>query len=82
MSELPKATLYRMILPEHTCPFGAYAKSLLDERGFDVDEYILRTRDEVEAVEEKFDVETTPVVLIGDELIGGSDDLAQYLGGG
>ena len=73
------ATLYRMILPEETCPFGVRAKKLLKENGFTIDEHILRSRDEVEAFEEEQGVATTPQVFIEGERIGGSDDLERYL---
>jgi glutaredoxin len=73
------ATLYRMVLPDHTCPFGVKAKRLLDESGFDVEDRILRTRGEVDAFKAEHGVQTTPQVFIGGERIGGSDDLERYL---
>ncbi len=74
-----QATLYRMILPEETCPFGVRAKALLDAAGYMVDEHILRSRAEVDAFETEHGVDTTPQVFIGGERIGGSDDLEAYL---
>ena len=79
MTEAKAATLYRMILPDHTCPFGVRAKQMLEEKGYTVDDRILRSRDEVDAFEEKHGVETTPQVFIDGERIGGSDDLERYL---
>jgi glutaredoxin len=76
------ATLYRMVLPEHTCPFGIRAKELLEENGFQVEEHILRSRNEVDAFEAEHDVDTTPQVFIAGERIGGSDDLERYLKAG
>ena len=76
-----EATLYRMVLPEHECPFGVRAKRMLAESGFSVDERILRTRAEVDAFEAEQGVDTTPQVFIGGERIGGSDELEQYLAG-
>lgn len=73
------ATLYRMVLPEETCPFGIRAKQMLESEGFAIEEHILRSRDEVEAFEQKHGVETTPQVFIGGKRIGGSDDLERYL---
>ena len=75
------ATLYRMILPDHTCPFGVRAKQMLEEAGFKVDDRILRSREEVDAFEEEQGVDTTPQIFIDDERIGGSDDLERYLAG-
>ena len=74
-----QATLYRMILPDHTCPFGVRAKQLLEEQGFVVDDRILASREEVEAFKSEHGVATTPQIFIDGERIGGSDDLERYL---
>jgi glutaredoxin len=72
------ATLYRMVLPDHTCPFGVRAKQMLEENGFTVDDRVLKSRDEVEAIKAEHGVSTTPLIFVGDERIGGSDDLERY----
>lgn len=79
MTQPRKATLHRMILPEHTCPFGVRAKELLEENGFEVDDRILKTRGEVDAFEAEHDVATTPLVFIEGRKIGGCDDLERFL---
>ncbi len=79
MADTKSAVLYRMILPEHTCPFGVAAKQMLEEQGFTVDDRILASREEVEAFKQEHSVTTTPQVFIDDERIGGSDDLERYL---
>ena len=73
------ATLYRMVLPDHTCPFGVRAKAMLESEGFQVDEHILSSRDEVDAFQAEQGVQTTPQIFIDGERIGGSDDLERYL---
>jgi glutaredoxin 3 len=73
------ATLYRMVLPDHTCPFGVKAKELLEQHGFDVDDRVLRSRPEVDAFEAENQVQTAPQVFIGGQRVGGSDDLERYL---
>jgi glutaredoxin 3 len=73
------ATLYRMKLPDHECPFGLRARQMLDAKGFEIDEHILTSREEVDAFEEEQGVQTTPQVFIAGERIGGSDDLERYL---
>jgi glutaredoxin 3 len=78
MSE-KKATLYRMVLPEETCPFGLRAKQVLEDNCFVIDDHLLRSRDEVDAFEQKQGVETTPLIVIGKERTGGSNDLENYL---
>lgn len=79
MSASRHAVLYRMILPDHICPFGVRAKQMLEAHGYSIDEHILHSRAEVEAFEAKEGVETTPQVYIDGERIGGSDDLEEYL---
>ena len=79
MSEAGSAILYRMVLPEHTCPFGVRAKAMLEQAGFEIDERILSTREEVDALKAELGVRTTPQIFIGNELIGGSEDLEAYL---
>jgi glutaredoxin len=73
------ATIYRMVLPDHTCPFGVRAKQLLEDAGFQVADKVLRTREEVDAFEREMGVETTPQVFVGDEAIGGCDALEAWL---
>lgn len=79
MSDRRTAQLYRMILPDHTCPFGVRAKELLESAGYEVDDQILSSREEVDAFKEKHGVETTPQVFVEGERIGGSEELEQYL---
>jgi glutaredoxin len=74
-----QATLYRMVLPDHTCPFGVRAKSMLEEAGFDVEDNILGSREEVESFKEEHGISTTPLVFVDGEKVGGSQDLERYL---
>lgn len=73
------AVLYRMVLPDHTCPFGVRAKDLLVGAGFEVDDQLLTTRDQVDTFKEEQGVDTTPQVFIDGRRIGGADDLERYL---
>lgn len=79
MGEAASATLYRMVLPGHVCPFGLRALQLLERHGFAVEDRRLCTRDEVEAFKREQAVETTPIVFIDGERVGGSDALELYL---
>jgi len=74
------AVLYRMVMPEHVCPWGLKAKDLLQRSGYEVDDRHLKTRGETDAFKAEHHVPTTPQVFIGDERIGGYDDLRRYLG--
>lgn len=80
MAQERRATLYRMVLPDHTCPFGVRAKQMLEDAGFEVDDRLLRSRDEVDAFKAEQGVPTTPLVFVGEERIGGADELAAWLG--
>jgi glutaredoxin 3 len=79
MAEDRRATLYRMVLPDHECPFGLRAKDMLEQHGFEVDEHLLRSREEVDAFKAEHGVQTTPQVFIDGECIGGSDALERRL---
>ena len=74
-----QAILYRMVLPDHVCPFGVRAKELLEQHGFEVDDRLLVSRDEVDRFKAEHEVATTPLVFIGDQPVGGSADLERYL---
>lgn len=74
------ATIHRMVMPDHTCPYGLKALDLLTRNGFAVDDRPLTTREETEAFKAEHDVRTTPQVFIGGERIGGYDDLRRYFG--
>lgn len=68
------AILHRMVLPGHTCPWGLRAKEMLEEAGYGVEDRILRSREEVDAFQDKSGLPTTP--QIGNERIGGRETLA------
>lgn len=74
------ATIYRMVMPEHTCPYGLKAKDLLRRQGYEVEDHWLRTREETDAFKAKHGVKTTPQTFIGGERIGGYDDLRRFFG--
>ena len=74
------ATLYRMVMPSHTCPYGLKAKHLLERQGFQVDDRWLTTREETDAFKAEHGVKTTPQTFIDGERVGGYDDLRRYFG--
>lgn len=74
------ATLYRMVMPDHTCPYGLKAKDLLRRQGYEVEDHHLTTREETDAFKAKHEVKTTPQTFIGGERIGGYDDLRRFFG--
>ena len=74
------ATIYRMVMPHHTCPYGLKAKHLLKRYGYAVHDHWLTTRDETDGFKARHGVKTTPQVFIGGERIGGYDDLRRFFG--
>lgn len=82
MSRSPtrSATLYRMVMPEHVCPFGLKARHLLRSQGYTVDDRWLTTRGETDAFKAEHHVQTTPQAFIDGKRIGGYDDLRRYFG--
>ncbi len=73
------AALYRMVLPDHTCPHGVRAKALLENAGFTIEEHILATREEVDTFKREQGVETTPQIFVDGDRIGGASELEQWL---
>lgn len=74
------ARLYRMVMDDHTCPYGIKSKWLLERHGFQVEDHHLTTREETDAFKEQHGVKTTPQTWIDDERIGGYTDLAAHFG--
>ena len=75
-----KAVVHRMVMPSHTCPYGLKAVDLLRRSGFEVEDRHLTTREQTDAFKAEHGVATTPQIFIGDERIGGYDDLRRFLG--
>jgi glutaredoxin 3 len=71
--------LYRMVLPEHTCPFGLLAKRMLEDAGIAFNDKLLESREEVEEFKAKHSVATTPQTFVDGKRIGGSEELARFL---
>ncbi|MBY6002354.1 glutaredoxin [Salipiger bermudensis] len=69
------AVLYRMVMPDHLCPFGLKSKDLLERQGYEVEDHHLTTKEETEAFKREHGVKTTPQTFINGARIGGYDDL-------
>jgi glutaredoxin len=76
----PTATLYRMVTPEHICPFGLKSRALLRRKGFALEDHKLSSREQTDAFKKQHDVDTTPQTFIDGKRIGGYDDLRRYFG--
>ena len=82
MADTPRktASLYRMVMPSHICPYGIKSRWLLRRHGYEVDDHWLKSRAETDAFKAQHDVKTTPQTFINGQRIGGHDDLRRYLG--
>ncbi|WP_418591943.1 MauE/DoxX family redox-associated membrane protein [Ponticoccus sp. (in: a-proteobacteria)] len=74
------ARLYRMVMPDHLCPFGLKSKWLLERNGYDVEDHRLTTRAETDRFMAQHGVETTPQTFIGDKRVGGYEDVRRFFG--
>jgi glutaredoxin len=74
------AQRYRMVMPDHLCPYGLKSKDLLERQGYEVEDHHLTTREKTEAFMREQGVDTTPQTFIGGERIGGYDDLRVHFG--
>ncbi|MEO7410493.1 MAG: glutaredoxin [Sphingomicrobium sp.] len=79
MTETRTATLHRMVLPEHICPFGVRAKAMLEQAGYEIDDHQMTSRAQVDAFEEQEGVKTTPVTFIGGTRYDTSEALEEFL---
>jgi glutaredoxin len=77
---LRTAVLHRMVMPDHTCPYGLKARHLLRSRGYDVDDHHLTTREQTDRFKTEHGVATTPQTFIDGVRIGGYDELRRHFG--
>ena len=74
------AIIHRMVMPDHTCPWGLKARHLLKSRGYQVEDHWLTTREQTDAFKAEHGVQTTPQTFIDGKRIGGFDDLRRFFG--
>lgn len=74
------ATLYRMVMREHICPYGIKSKYLLEREGYKVDDQWLTTRAETDTFKAQHGVKSTPQTFIDGQRIGGYEDVRKYFG--
>ncbi|MEN8714141.1 MAG: MauE/DoxX family redox-associated membrane protein [Verrucomicrobiales bacterium] len=75
-----KATIYRLVTPDHLCPWGIKAIDLLRRNGYDIEDNHLESSEANQTYKEEQNVDETPQIFIGDEHIGGYDQLRDHLG--
>ncbi len=74
------AVTYRMVMPQHICPYGLKSVYLLKHKGYQVEDHWLRTRAETDAYKAEHGVDTTPQTFIDGKRIGGYDALRRWFG--
>jgi glutaredoxin len=74
------ATLYRMVMKEHVCPWGLKTKDLLEREGYVVKDKWLTTREDTDAFKTAQHVQTTPQTFVDGDRIGGYDDVRRFFG--
>ncbi len=79
-NESRTATLYRMVMPDHVCPYGLKAKDLLEREGYEVNDERLASHEATAAFKKEHGVDTTPQIFIGGKKIGGYDALREHFG--
>jgi glutaredoxin len=75
-----QATLYRMVMGKHICPWGLRALHLLRRKGYKIEDRWLTSREQIDAFKAEHGVKTTPQTFIDGERIGGFDDLRRHFG--
>ena len=66
----PHATIYRMVMEKHICPYGLKAIHLLRSHGYVIDDHWLTTREQTDTFKAEYQVKTTPQTFIDGQRIG------------
>lgn len=80
MSKEKTATIHRMVMDKHICPYGVKAKWLLEREGYRVEDHWLTTREQTDAFKAEHGVATTPQIFIDGKRIGGYTELRAHVG--
>ena len=75
-----KATIHRMVTPDHLCPWGVKALDLLRRGGYDIEDHHLESMEANAAYKEENGYDETPQIFIEGEHVGGYDALREHLG--
>ncbi|MEP2775637.1 MAG: glutaredoxin [Luteolibacter sp.] len=74
------AVIYRLVTPDHLCPWGLKAYDLLKRNGYEIEDHHFETSDAAKAYKEEHGYSETPQIFIDGERIGGYDQLREHLG--
>ncbi|GHC40585.1 MauE/DoxX family redox-associated membrane protein [Roseibacillus persicicus] len=75
-----KATIYRMVTPDHLCPWGLKAMDILKRNDFEIEDHHLESQEANQRYKDENGYSETPQIFIEGERIGGYDDLREHLG--
>ena len=75
-----KASIYRMVTPDHLCPWGIKAIDLLRRSGHEVEDHHLESMEKNKAYKKENGYDETPQIFINGEHLGGYDQLREHLG--
>lgn len=73
------AKIYRMVTPDHLCPWGVKSLDLLKRHGYAPEDHHLESKEANKAYKEEHGFEETPQIWIEGEHIGGYDQLREFL---
>jgi len=74
------ASLYRLVTPDHLCPWGIKAHDLLKRNGYDIDDHHFESEQAADAYKKENGYDETPQIFIEGERIGGYDQRREHLG--
>ena len=74
------AKIDRMVTPDHMCPWGLKALSILKRNGYEIEDNHIISMDENKKYKEEHGVDETPQIWTEGEHVGGYDDLRAHLG--
>ncbi|MGE9290631.1 MAG: MauE/DoxX family redox-associated membrane protein [Puniceicoccales bacterium] len=75
-----KAEIYRMVTPDHLCPWGIKARDLLKRYHYEVIDHHLESMEANEQYKKENEVDETPQIFLDGKHLGGYDDLREHLG--
>jgi glutaredoxin/uncharacterized membrane protein YphA (DoxX/SURF4 family) len=75
-----KADIYRMVTPDHLCPWGIKALDLLKRNQFEVSDHHLESMEANTQYKADNGVDETPQIFVEGKRLGGYDQLREHLG--
>lgn len=77
-----KAEIFRMVTPDHLCPWGVKARDLLGRNGYEVSDHHLTSKRANSEYKKQHGYDETPQIFIEGRHVGGYDALRKRLGMG